>query len=58
MNTALKIKVTLGYIALGWFILFARPNVELDITRHIAIFALINFFAAIKVHFWLREVTQ
>jgi hypothetical protein len=58
MNTALKIKVTLGYIALGWFILFARPNTELDIIRHIAIFALINFFAAIKVHFWLREVTQ
>ena len=58
MNTALKIKVTLGYIALGWFILFARPNTELDITRHIAIFALINFFAATKVHFWLREVTQ
>lgn len=58
MNTALKIKVTLGYIALGWFILFARPNAELDITRHIAIFALINFFAAIKVHFWLRKVTQ
>ena len=58
MNTALKIKVMLGYIALGWFILFARPNTELDITRHIAIFALINFFAAIKVHFWLREVTQ
>tara|TARA_R110002126_G_scaffold45377_2_gene128742 strand:- start:44 stop:220 length:177 start_codon:yes stop_codon:yes gene_type:complete len=58
MNTALKIKVTLGYIALGWFILFARPNTELDITRHIAIFALINFFAAIKVHFWLREITQ
>jgi hypothetical protein len=58
MNTALKIKVTLGYIALGWFILFARPNTELDITRHVAIFALINFFAAIKVHFWLREVTQ
>ena len=58
MNTALKIKVTLGYIALGWFILFARPNTELDITQHIAIFALINFFAAIKVHFWLREVTQ
>ena len=58
MNTALKIKVTLGYIALGWFILFTRPNTELDITRHIAIFALINFFAAIKVHFWLREVTQ
>ena len=58
MNTALKIKVTLGYIALGWFILFARPNTELDITRHSAIFALINFFAAIKVHFWLREVTQ
>lgn len=58
MNTALKIKVTLGYIALGWFILFARPNTELDITRHIAIFALVNFFAAIKVHFWLREVTQ
>ena len=58
MNTALKIKVTLGYIALGWFILFARPNTELDITRHIAIFAMINFFAAIKVHFWLREVTQ
>ena len=58
MNTALKIKVTLGYIALGWFILFARPNTELDITRHIAIYALINFFAAIKVHFWLREVTQ
>ena len=58
MNTALKIKVTLGYIALGWFILFARPNTELDITRHIAIFALINFFAAIKVHFWLREVTR
>ena len=58
MNTALKIKVTLGYIGLGWFILFARPNTELDITRHIAIFALINFFAAIKVHFWLREVTQ
>lgn len=58
MNTALKIKVTLGYIALGWFILFARPNTELDITPHIAIFALINFFAAIKVHFWLREVTQ
>ena len=58
MNTTLKIKVTLGYIALGWFILFARPNTELDITRHIAIFALINFFAAIKVHFWLREVTQ
>ena len=58
MNTALKIKVTLGYIALGWFILFARPNTELDITRHITIFALVNFFAAIKVHFWLREVTQ
>ena len=58
MNTALKIKVTLGFILLGWFILFARPNTELDITRHIAIFALINFFAAIKVHFWLREVTQ
>ena len=56
MNTALKIKVTLGYIALGWFILFARPNTELDITRHIQIYAVINIFAAIKVHFWLREV--
>ena len=58
MNTALKIKVTLGYIALGWFILFTRQNVELDITRHIQIYAMINSFAAIKVHFWLREVTQ
>jgi hypothetical protein len=58
MRTTNKIQVTLGYIALGWFILFARPNTELDITRHIAIYALINFFAAIKVHFWLREVTQ
>lgn len=58
MRTTNKIQVTLGFILLGWFILFARPNVELDITRHIAIFALINFFAAIKVHFWLREVTQ
>ena len=56
MNTALKIKVTLGYIALGWFILLARPNTELDITRHIQIYAVINIFAAIKVHFWLREV--
>lgn len=56
MNTALKIKATLGYIALGWFILFARPNVELDITRHIQIYAVINIFAAIKVHFWLREI--
>jgi hypothetical protein len=58
MRTTHKIQITLGFILLGWFILFTRPNVELDITRHIAIFALINFFAAIKVHFWLREVTQ
>jgi hypothetical protein len=58
METAFKIKATLSIIALGWFILFTRQNVELDITRHIQIYALINSFAAIKVHFWLREVTQ
>lgn len=58
MRTTNKIQITLGFILLGWFILFTRSNAELDITRHIAIFALINFFAAIKVHFWLREVTQ
>jgi hypothetical protein len=58
METAFKIKATLALIALGWFILFTRQNVELDITRHIQIYALINSFAAIKVHFWLREVTQ
>ena len=58
METVSKIKATLGLIALGWFILFTRQNVELDITRHIQIYAMINSFAAIKVHFWLREVTQ
>jgi hypothetical protein len=58
MRTTNKIQITLGFILLGWFILFARPNVELDITRHIAIFALINFFVMVKVHFWLREVNR
>jgi hypothetical protein len=58
MRTTHKIQVTLGFILLGWFILFARPNTELDITRHIAIFALINFFVMVKVHFWLREVNR
>ena len=58
MNTESKIRHTLAYIALGWFVLFARPNVELDITRHIQIYALINLFAMLKVHFWLREVAR
>ena len=58
MRTTNKIKVTLGYILLGWFILFRHPNETLDITRHIQIYALINLFAMVKVHFWLREVTR
>jgi len=58
MRTTHKIQITLGFIALGWFILFTRPNIELDITRHIAIYALINFFVMVKVHFWLREVNR
>jgi hypothetical protein len=56
MNTALKVKATLVYITLGWFILFARPNQELDITRHIQVYAVINLVAMVKVHFWLRKI--
>jgi hypothetical protein len=58
MRTTHKIQITLGFILLGWFILFTRPNVELDITRHIAIYALINFVAMVKVHFWSLEVSR
>ncbi len=58
MRTTHKIQITLGFILLGWFILFTRPNAELDITPHVAIYALINFFVMVKIHFWLREVTQ
>jgi len=58
MEPAYKIKITLALIALGWFGLIVRPNQELDITPHIAIYAVINIVTAIRVHFWLREVTR
>ena len=58
MRTTHKIQITLGFILLGWFILFIRPNAELDIAPHIAIYALINFFVMVKVHFWSREVNR
>lgn len=56
MRTTHKIQITLGFILLGWFILFTRPNVELDITRHIQVYAVINLVAMVKVHFWLRKI--
>ena len=58
MEPAYKIKITLALIALGWFGLIVRPIQELDITPHIAVYGVINILAAIRVHFWLREVTR
>jgi hypothetical protein len=58
MSNTDKVKFTLAFIASGWFMLIARPNQALDITPHFAVYALINIFAAIKVHFWLREATR
>ena len=58
MEAAYKVKITLALIVLGWFSLIVRPNQALDITPHFAVYALINIFAAIKVHFWLREATR
>ena len=58
MEPAYKVKITLALIALGWFSLIVRPNQALDITPHIAVYAVINILSAIRVHFWLREVTR
>jgi hypothetical protein len=58
MEPAYKIKITLALITLGWFSLIVRPNQELDITPHIVVYAVVNILSAIRVHFWLREVTR
>jgi hypothetical protein len=50
--------VLLALITLGWFSLIVRPNQALDITPHIAVYAVVNILSAIRVHFWLREVTR
>ena len=58
MEAAYKVKITLALIVLGWFSLIVRPNQALDIAPHIAVYGVINILAAIRVHFWLREVTR
>ena len=58
METADKIKFTLAIIAVGWLGFIIRPNPEVDIASRITIYAVINILAAIRVHFWLREVTR
>ena len=58
MEPAYNIKITLALITLGWFSLIVRPNQALDITPHIAVYAVVNILSAIRVHFWLREVTR
>ena len=58
MEAAYKVKITLALIVLGWFSLIVRPNQALDITPHIAVYAVVNILSAIRVHFWLREVTR